>query len=182
MSLKSTHDQDEVIARRKPKTRRPSARKVLESDILQQVRNAIGDTLLLHAPESWADSRLNQIEKLVLKSAKANLTASTDDELRSNKALEGAITQAVAKTRSLIQSWQSSLDKWAFPDDPALTTLPIILTLDNEDWAIIDATIQKLCRVLKDREDFVNKAVLYTLACLGEEAAADRPKRKGRKK
>lgn len=159
-------------------------RRKIESDILDQVRNAIGDTLLLHAPESWADSRLNQIEKLVLKSAKTNLTASTDDELRSNTALERAITLAVGETRSLIQSFRQSLNKWLYPDDPKLTTLPITLTLLNSDWATIDAAIRRLRPALKGREDFVNKSVLYAVACLGEEAAAAvaKPKRKGRKK
>ena len=72
-----------------------------------------------------------------------SLAESTDDELRSDGALRTYITQAVAETRSLIHDFQKSLNKWAYHDDPALTTLPIILTLDNEDWATIDATIQR---------------------------------------
>ncbi len=106
----------------------------------------------------------------------------TIEELRSDGALRTHITQAVAETRSLIQDFQKSLNKWAYPDDPALTTLPIMLTLDNKDWATIDATIKRFQPDLKDREQFVEKAVGYALDSLEEEAAAVGPKRKGQKK
>ena len=183
MPLKSTHDQDEVIARQNPKTK-PNFRDRLESGILQRVQNDIQETLLLQAPEAWADERLDQIEKLVLDGTRASVAGSTIEELRSDGALRTHITQAVAETRSLIHDFQKSLNKWAYPDDPELTTLPIMLTLDNEDWATIDATIQRFQPDLKDREHFVEKAVGYALDSLREEAAtaASKPKRKGRKK
>ncbi len=173
MPLKTTHDRDEVIARRRPKkTRRPNARKMLESDILNQVRNAIDDALLLHAPESWPDKRLDQIEKLVLESTKTSLAASTDDQLRSTTALQSHITQAVAETKYLIQNFQKSLRKWLYADDPKLTTLPIMLTLDKEDWATIDAAIRRLRPAIKNREHFVERAVAFAIDSLREEAAA----------
>jgi hypothetical protein len=108
----------------------------------------------------------------VLESTRASVAGSTIEELRSDGALRTHITQAVAETRSLIHDFQKSLKKWAYPDDPELTTLPIMLTLDNEDWATIDATIQRFQPDLKDREHFVEKAVGYALDSLEEEATA----------
>jgi Arc/MetJ-type ribon-helix-helix transcriptional regulator len=58
-------------------------------------------------------------------------------------------------------------EKWAFPDDPALTVLN--LTLPNEDVAAIDAAVERL-GPLQDREDFIFMAVRYVLASLNEES------------
>jgi len=173
--LKTTPEDDAIITGR-------HFRGEIEADIVQQAQNEIDDVLLLQAPTTWSDERLDQIEMLVLDGTRTSVAGSTIEELRSGGALRTHITQAVAETRSLIHDFQKSLNKWAYPDDPALTTLPIMLTLDNEDWATIDATIQRFHPDLKDREHFVEKAVGYALDSLEEEAAAVGPKRKGRKK
>jgi hypothetical protein len=60
-------------------------------------------------------------------------------------------------------------DRWAFPNDPELTTLNITLPL--EDLAAIDDAVERITS-LADREDFILLAVEYALASLQEEAEA----------
>ena len=146
----------------------PAGRRKIVADILQQVRNEVQQTLLLDAPESWADEQLDQIEKQVLEDTRFSLAAVTTDELQSGSALRIHTTRAVAETLSLIQSVKTSKAKWAFPDDPGLTTLPVMLTLENDDWATIDGAIRRFRPMLKGRHNFVEKAVGYALDSLEE--------------
>jgi len=74
----------------------------LEDDIVQQVENEIQEALLLHAPTTWADERLDAIEEEVLDHTRLVLDALSTDELQSAGALIAHIAQAVADTKRLI--------------------------------------------------------------------------------
>jgi Arc/MetJ-type ribon-helix-helix transcriptional regulator len=66
---------------------------------------------------------------------------------------------------------ETGLHKWAFPNDPELSTLTV--TLPVEIVAAIDAAVERFDS-LQDRDDFIFMAVEYALASLEEEAAAAR--------
>jgi hypothetical protein len=76
----------------------------IESDIVQQVRNEIQEVLLLHAPPTWPDDRLDDIEKQVLDHTRLVLDALSANELQSAGALQSHIVQAVAEVKRLIRT------------------------------------------------------------------------------
>jgi hypothetical protein len=75
----------------------------LESDIIQQVRNEVQETLLLHAPDLWADERLDVIEQKVLDNTRIVLASLSIDGLRSPGALQNRIVHALTETKRLIR-------------------------------------------------------------------------------
>jgi hypothetical protein len=74
----------------------------LESDIVQQVQNEVDDTLLMHAPTTWSDERLDGIEKQVLDHTQLVLDALSTSELQSQGALKTHIVHAIAETKRMI--------------------------------------------------------------------------------
>jgi hypothetical protein len=78
-------------------------REQLEKDIVQQVRNEVQEVLLLHAPPTWPDDRLDDIEKQVLDHTRLVLDALSANELQSAGALQNHIFQAIAETKRVIR-------------------------------------------------------------------------------
>ena len=80
-----------------------TTRTEIEADILQQVQNEIEEVLLLHAPTTWADERLEAIEQKVLDHTRLVMEALSTNELRSPGALRTHIAQAVADAKRIIR-------------------------------------------------------------------------------
>ena len=78
-------------------------REQLESDIVQQVQNEVDDTLLMHAPTTWSDERLDEIEENILDHTRLVLDTLSTDELRSPGALQYHIVLATAQTKRIIR-------------------------------------------------------------------------------
>ena len=78
-------------------------RNQLEADIVQQIQNDVQEALLLHAPTTWSDERLDHIEQQVLDHTRLVLDALSTVELQSEGALRTHIGQAVADTKRILR-------------------------------------------------------------------------------
>lgn len=81
-------------------------REHLETDVLQQVTNAVEDTILFYAPDTWSDERCKQVEDTILSHTRTVISALTTDELRSPGALHDHIVKAASETKRLIHGWR----------------------------------------------------------------------------
>ncbi|MGJ5818791.1 hypothetical protein [Paludibaculum fermentans] len=79
-------------------------RNQLAADVLQQVGNQVQATLLLHAPATWSDDRLDGIELQVLERTRLALDKLSDDDIQSASALQLQIAKAVAETERLVSA------------------------------------------------------------------------------
>jgi hypothetical protein len=83
-----------------------TARDETESDVLQQVRNYVQETILLHAPPMWSNEQCEEVEENIMAHTKAIVSALTTQELNSTTALQRHIDEAVAETKRLIHGWR----------------------------------------------------------------------------
>ena len=74
-----------------------------EADIVQQIRNEVQETLLLHDPAKWTDEKDEAVEKSVLDHSRLVLAALSTAELQSAGALQRHISQAIAETKRVIR-------------------------------------------------------------------------------
>jgi hypothetical protein len=79
-----------------------TSREQIKTDIMEQVRNEVQDTLLHHAPDHWQEKELDLIETAVLDHTRLVLDALSISELQWPGALDQHIEQAVAETKRLI--------------------------------------------------------------------------------
>ena len=79
-----------------------TARDETESDVLQQVRSYVQDTILLHGPSEWSNEQCEEVEENIMAHTKAIVSALTTQELCSTPALQQHICGAVAETKRLI--------------------------------------------------------------------------------
>jgi len=73
-----------------------------ESDVVQQVRNEVQETILLHSPGNWSNEQCEKIEESIMAHTKNVVSALATSELMSADALKDQIETAVAKTKLLI--------------------------------------------------------------------------------
>jgi hypothetical protein len=73
-------------------------------DIVQQIRNEVDDTLLIHAPDEWPDEELDDIEAKVLDQTRVALEALSAKEIQSPGTLDRHIAQAVTEAKRLIDA------------------------------------------------------------------------------
>jgi predicted NAD/FAD-dependent oxidoreductase len=83
-----------------------TARDSIESDVLQQVRNYVQETILLHARPEWSDEKCENVEDDVLRHTKVAVSALATQELSSTPALQRHIDEAVAETKRLLHGWR----------------------------------------------------------------------------
>jgi hypothetical protein len=81
----------------------PDLRDPLESGVVQQVQNEVQETLLLHAPLTWTDERLDRIEQQVLDHTRLLMETLNTNELRSAD-FRTEVAKAVAETKRLIRA------------------------------------------------------------------------------
>ena len=81
-----------------------ASRSEFESDILQQVRSEVHDTILLAAPKSWSREGRDAVEESVLAETRMILDALTGTELQSAGALRIHIGRAIAEVTRLVRS------------------------------------------------------------------------------
>ena len=79
-----------------------TTRESIESDVLQQVRNYVQETILLNATPDWSDEQCEDFEENIMAHTKAIVSALTTQELNSTPALQQHICGAVAETKRLI--------------------------------------------------------------------------------
>ncbi len=135
-----------------------------DADILNQVQNSVQETLLLHAPDAWADDDCDQIKRQVLDGALSLLTLGRHHAAEASQTL---INSAVDETKRLIEEWKDSRGKWLFPNDPDLTTFQV--TVHCELIKEMEAAVTQFG--LKDREEFVTLAVNFAISHLRENSA-----------
>lgn len=70
---------------------------------LQHYRNAIQDTILYHAPDSYSWKDCDEVEEKVLSHAKKTVSTLTVDLLTSLRYMNCLIDDAVAETRGLLR-------------------------------------------------------------------------------
>lgn len=78
------------------------SRSEFESDILQQVRCEVQETILLTAPKSWSREKCEAVEQSVLAETQMILDALSSTELQSAGALRMHIGRAIAETKRLV--------------------------------------------------------------------------------
>jgi hypothetical protein len=83
--------------------RNAAIRSGFESDLMQQVRNEVQDTILFHAPQNWSDERCEDVENTVMNETRTVVSALSTQELRSSTALQHNINTAVAETMKRLQ-------------------------------------------------------------------------------
>jgi hypothetical protein len=159
-SPKTTPEEDAIIIGRQ-------FRGKIESGILQQVQNEIDEVLLLHAPKTWSDERLDDIERQVLGHTSRILAGLSTNELRSPDVLQTHIDQATMETKRRVEEIARSLNKWLYPHDPELKTVQV--TFPQEDMTAIDDAVERLADI-EDREQFISLAVQFALSSVEEEA------------
>ena len=79
-----------------------NTREQFEADIVQQIRNEVQETLLLHAPAKWTDER-SGCGKKRSRPQPSRLAALSTAELQSAGALQRHISQAIAETKRVIR-------------------------------------------------------------------------------
>jgi len=72
-----------------------------KSDIMQQVRNEVQHTLLLHAPELWTDERLDEVEAIVMGATRRRLGELSLQQLFASWTTGQQIWVAVSHTTEL---------------------------------------------------------------------------------
>jgi len=91
------------LERQRDESKLEDRRNQFAFDILQQVKNEVQETLLLHAPTTWPDERLDLIEQQVMDRTRLTLDTLNIDEIQSADAFQFVMTKAVAKTKHLIR-------------------------------------------------------------------------------
>lgn len=82
-------------------------REELINDIIQQVRNGIQDTLLLHAPDEWQDEGCDAVEHQALDSTRRVLAQFNIMQLRSTRAVPTLQAIAASLRMNLIREEMS---------------------------------------------------------------------------
>ena len=78
-----------------------AAAKLRKRDTMQQIRNEIQHTLLLHAPERWTDERLDEVEQIVMGATRRRLGDLSLRQLFASGTTGQQIWVAVSHTKEL---------------------------------------------------------------------------------